>query len=112
MLDFTSIWPNLKTCLSYFSMTKTITKNTTKNTVKKVRMTFTLPQETANEIKNLIKDANYSQYVSNLIDKDLANKKSDITFKQIYQKMKQRKGGIIIDNKDELEKLYAEMGLR
>lgn len=75
-------------------------------------MTFTLPLETAREIKNLIKDANYSQYVSNLINKDLASKKSDITFKEIYQKIKKNKGGIIIDNQDELEKMYEQLGLR
>lgn len=89
-----------------------MTNTSVKTTTKKVRMTFTLPLETANEIKNLIKDANYSQYVSNLINKDLASKKSHITFKEIYQKMKKNKGGVIIDRKDELEKLYGEMGLR
>lgn len=89
-----------------------MTKTSVKTTTKKVRMTFTLPLKTANEIKNLIKDANYSQYVSNLINKDLANKKSDITFKEIYQKMKSNKGGIIIDKGGELEKMYEQLGLR
>lgn len=89
-----------------------MTTTSIKTATKKVRMTFTLPLETAKEIKNLLKDANYSQYVSNLINKDLANKKSDITFKEIYQKMKKNRGGIIVENKDELEKIYGEMGLR
>lgn len=89
-----------------------MTNASVKTATKKVRMTFTLPLETAREIKNLIKDANYSQYVSNLINKDLASKKSDITFKEIYQKIKKNKGGIIIDNQDELEKMYEQLGLR
>jgi hypothetical protein len=91
---------------------KTIKTSISKTDTKKVRMTFTLPQETAKQIKSLIKDANYSQYVTSLISKDLAHKKSEITFQEIHNRIKQNKGGIIVENQKELEKLYEEMGLR
>jgi Arc/MetJ-type ribon-helix-helix transcriptional regulator len=89
-----------------------MTQTRVKTPSKKVRMTFTLPQETAKAIKQLIKEANYSQYVNNLISKDLASKQSENTFKQIHERMKQNKGGIVIENKEQLEQAYEEMGLR
>lgn len=88
-----------------------MTKTDVKTATKKVRITFTFPLETAKKIKSLMK-GNYSQYVNNLISQKLANKRSDITFKELYERVKSNKGGIIVENKDELEKMYAEMGLR